>query len=118
MFGPSVKSVPGWWVSIVPMLIGVPVAATPGFGPHAEAPVLADVDVLLVAVFAAVLLVLLVAGVLLLLELPQPASANAPTTAESTANSCTREPCWDFLTCLSSFADEGTNPPRLMARRV
>ena len=34
MFGPSVKSVPGCLVSIVPMLIGVPVAATPGFGPH------------------------------------------------------------------------------------
>jgi hypothetical protein len=102
------------------MLIGVPVAATPGFGPHAEAPVLADVDVLLVAVFAAVLLVLLDAAVLLLLllEPPQPASANAPTTAESTANSRTREPCWYFLTCLSSFADEGLNPPRLMARRV
>jgi hypothetical protein len=102
------------------MLIGVPVAATPGFGPHAEAPVLADVDVLLVAVFAAVLLVLLDAAVLLLLllEPPQPASANTPTTAESTANSRTREPCWYFLTCLSSFADEGTNPPRLMARLV
>jgi len=36
MFGPSVKSVPGWWVSIVPMLIGEPLALTPGFGPHVE----------------------------------------------------------------------------------
>jgi hypothetical protein len=36
MFGPSVKSVPGWWVSMVPMLIGVPVALTPGLGPHDE----------------------------------------------------------------------------------
>jgi hypothetical protein len=34
MFGPSLKSVPGCFVSIVPMLIGVPVAATPGLGPH------------------------------------------------------------------------------------
>jgi hypothetical protein len=34
MFGPSLKSVPGCLVSIVPILIGVPVAATPGFGPH------------------------------------------------------------------------------------
>ena len=34
MFGPSLKSVPGCLVSIVPMLIGVPVAAWPGFGPH------------------------------------------------------------------------------------
>ena len=36
MFGLSVKSVPGCLVSIVPMLIGVPVALTPGFGPHDE----------------------------------------------------------------------------------
>ena len=36
MFGPSLKSVPGCFVSIVPMLIGVPVALTPGFGPHDE----------------------------------------------------------------------------------
>jgi hypothetical protein len=34
MFGPSLKSVPGCLVSIVPTLIGVPVAATPAFGPH------------------------------------------------------------------------------------
>jgi hypothetical protein len=34
MFGPSLKSVPGCLVSIVPMLIGDPVAAWPGFGPH------------------------------------------------------------------------------------
>src|ERR1700759_845933 len=36
MFGPSVKSVPGWCVSMVPMLIGVPVALTPGLGPPDE----------------------------------------------------------------------------------
>ena len=36
MFGPSLKSVPGCLVSIVPMLIGVPVALTPGLGPHDE----------------------------------------------------------------------------------
>jgi hypothetical protein len=36
MFGPSLKSVPGCLVSIVPMLIGVPVAFTPGLGPHDE----------------------------------------------------------------------------------
>jgi len=34
MFGPSLKSVPGCLVSIVPMLIGDPVAAWPGFGPQ------------------------------------------------------------------------------------
>ena len=36
MFGPSLKSVPGCLVSIVPMLIGVPVAFTPGFLPQAD----------------------------------------------------------------------------------
>jgi hypothetical protein len=36
MFGPSLKSVPGCLVSIVPMLIGEPVALTPGLGPHDE----------------------------------------------------------------------------------
>jgi hypothetical protein len=34
----SVKSVPGCLVSIEPRLIGVPVAACPGFGPHDEVP--------------------------------------------------------------------------------
>jgi hypothetical protein len=53
MFGPSLKSVPGCLVSIVPMLIGVPVAAWPAFGPHDDVSVdpppleleLPDVDV-------------------------------------------------------------------------
>ena len=36
MFGMSVKSVPGCLVAIAPRLIGVPVALTPGFGPHAD----------------------------------------------------------------------------------
>jgi len=103
------------------MLIGVPVAATPGLGPQDEVLVLAVVDVELVPVLAGVLLVLVDAAVLLLLLLelpPQPASANAPKIAASTANSRTREPCRYILTCLSSFVDEGANPPRLMARRA
>jgi hypothetical protein len=36
MFGPSLKSVPGCLVSIVPMRIGDPVAAVPGLVPHFE----------------------------------------------------------------------------------
>jgi hypothetical protein len=36
MFGPSLKSVPGCLVSIVPIRIGVPVAAWPGLVPHFE----------------------------------------------------------------------------------
>jgi hypothetical protein len=45
MFEMSVNEVPGWLVTIVPRLIGVPVAATPGLVPQAEAstvPELAD----------------------------------------------------------------------------
>ena len=37
MFEMSVNEVPGWSVTIVPMLIGVPVAATPGLVPQDEA---------------------------------------------------------------------------------
>jgi hypothetical protein len=45
MFEMSVNEVPGWSVTIVPMLIGDPVAATPGWVPQDEAstvPALAD----------------------------------------------------------------------------
>src|ERR1700743_975080 len=45
MFSMSLKSVPGCLVLIAPMLIGVPVAATPGLVPQADvdvAPVLAE----------------------------------------------------------------------------
>ena len=47
MFAMSVNEVPGWSVLIVPRLIGVPVAATPGLVPHVEvstAPALAVLD--------------------------------------------------------------------------
>jgi hypothetical protein len=37
MFSMSLKSVPGCLVSIAPRFIGVPVAATPGFVPQADA---------------------------------------------------------------------------------
>jgi hypothetical protein len=76
MFGPSLKSVPGCFVSIVPMLIGVPVALTPGLLPHDD--VLAD------AVLALLLLELAAPPVLLLLLLLLPQAAS--TTARTTAN--------------------------------
>ena len=47
MFSMSLKSVPGCLVLIAPMLIGVPVAATPGFVPHEDVetvPALAELD--------------------------------------------------------------------------
>src|SRR5689334_16523619 len=47
MFSMSLKSVPGCLVLIAPMLIGVPVAFTPGLEPHADAetvPAAAELD--------------------------------------------------------------------------
>jgi hypothetical protein len=88
MFGPSLKSVPGCLVSIVPIRIGVPVALTPGFLPHAEVlvePVLAVAAVVeLVALDVPLLAGALALVVLLELLLPQAASRSAaPTTAAS-----------------------------------
>jgi len=95
MFGPSLKSVPGCLVSIVPMLIGVPVALTPGFLPHAD--VLVDALVLAVVPLA-LELVALEAGALLelveLLELllPHAASSSAAPTSAASASMRTRSP--------------------------
>jgi hypothetical protein len=78
----SVKSVPGCLVLMVPSLIGLPVAATPGLGPHEEVFVLAApllvvaLDELDAAPLAALLLLLL----LELLVLPHPASASSRAT--------------------------------------
>src|SRR5947209_12525141 len=74
----SVKSVPGCLVLIVPRLIGVPAAVTPGFGPHDDAFVEAVPALLEVEELDASL-----AGALeVLLELlPQPASTTAATSA-------------------------------------
>jgi hypothetical protein len=102
MFGPSEKSVPGCLVSIVPTLIGEPVAATPGFGPHFEMSTLEpepleplEPDVLE--------LVLGAAGLLLVELLPQAARTSAPDTAASKTISRMRGHSWNFLTSLSSF---------------
>ncbi len=88
MFGPSLKSVPGCLVSIVPMLIGEPVALTPGLGPHDDVllePVLALAVVLELVVPDAPLAAVL--EVLELLELlPQAASSNAAPTTAASAN--------------------------------
>jgi hypothetical protein len=85
MFGPSLKSVPGCLVSIVPMLIGVPVALTPGLGPHDDVsldPVLALAVVLeLELELDAPLLPVAAALEVLLLLLPHAASSPAAMTA-------------------------------------
>ncbi|MGA9860133.1 MAG: hypothetical protein WBQ18_19865 [Solirubrobacteraceae bacterium] len=85
MFGPSVKSVPGWWVSIVPILIGVPLAALPGDEPHDDVSTLDEPPLLLVL---AALDALDDAPpeldeLLLLLLLPHPVSASSATAARA-----------------------------------
>ncbi|HJS95436.1 MAG TPA: hypothetical protein VJ741_14335 [Solirubrobacteraceae bacterium] len=90
MFGPSLKSVPGCLVSIVPMLIGVPVAATPGFGPHddtsPEPPPLLELEPpeLDVEVDPPLLAAALPPALELLLLLPHAATNTAAMTATST----------------------------------
>jgi hypothetical protein len=89
MFGPSLKSVPGCLVSIVPILIGVPVAATPGFGPHfemsADPPLELDAPELVVALEPPEAPDPPGGVLVLLLLLPHAASSTAPmTTARAT----------------------------------
>ncbi|HTX45899.1 MAG TPA: hypothetical protein VMD48_06470 [Solirubrobacteraceae bacterium] len=94
-------------VLIAPSLIGLPVAAVPGFGPHDE--------VLVDALVAALVLVLLAevddaAGaaallVLLLLLLPQPAISSTPRTAAHDRPSRTRGTWWYILTDLLLLED-------------
>ena len=87
MFGPSLKSVPGCLVSIVPIGIGVPVAATPGFLPHEDVLaelVLAELVVALVLELVALDAPLLDVVVLELL-LPHPASTSTPPTSTASA---------------------------------
>jgi hypothetical protein len=109
MFGPSVKSVPGWWVSIVPMLIGLPAAATPGLGPQDEVSTELPEELLPAAVELAAELAP-AALLLLLLLLPHPASAISASAATSTRPTRIRGTTWWLLTyCLLSSV---MNPAR------
>src|SRR5581483_8118540 len=107
MLGPSLKSVPGCLVSIVPMLIGVPEALTPGLGPHFEVsaelpplePPAAALEVPPLADAAPELL--------LLLLLPQPArTSTSAITASSARNMRVRGTTCLVLTDLSSPQNE------------
>jgi MFS superfamily sulfate permease-like transporter len=109
MFGPSLKSVPGCLVSMVPMLIGDPVAATPGFVPHDEmltpealllppAPELDELAALLAEAL----------GLLLLLLLPHPASASSASMATNARSPRDRGTTCGMLTALLS--SEGVWP--------
>jgi hypothetical protein len=91
MFSMSLKSVPGCLVLIAPMLIGVPVAATPGLVPQE------DVEVVpAVAEFAPVAAALLAAGALdddaplPELELEELHAARTPSDSAATAAAAVR----------------------------
>jgi hypothetical protein len=119
MFGPSLKSVPGCLVSIVPMLIGEPVAFTPGLGPHDD--VSLDPLLAVVELDELVLPPLLAPGALLvlLLLLPHPARiAATPITAAKAAHRRARGTYSNNLTDLSSSSDPGLNPPRFCEARA
>jgi hypothetical protein len=104
MFSMSLKSVPGSLVSIAPRLIGVPVALTPGFVPHAdvevvlaelvedgeEADVAGDDDVL-------------AGAVVLLLELELHA-ARTPSDSAAAAAAAVRVRQWTDLFMCSAFS--------------
>ena len=69
MVAMSVNDVPGWFVTIPPSGIGVPVAFTPGLVPHCD---VSDTALLCFCVFA---------GLLLDEPLPHPAAATSPMAA-------------------------------------
>jgi hypothetical protein len=98
MFGPSEKSVPGCLVSIVPMLIGVPLAATPGFGPQLDVSLeppleLAAVELVLELDALVPELAGAAADDVELLLLPHPASSAAPMSAASATTVRRRSAC-------------------------
>jgi hypothetical protein len=101
MFGPSLKSVPGCLVSIVPMLIGLPVALTPGLGPHDEVSTDPEPPLELAAPPAPPLPEDAALELLLLL-LPQPAKTTSAITATSARYTRVRGTTWLVLTDISS----------------
>jgi hypothetical protein len=78
MFAMSVNDVPGWLVTIPPSGIGVPVALTPGLGPHCDVLTVVPADELVAAG-------LLPGDPLLLLVLLHPAASIPMAAARATA---------------------------------
>jgi hypothetical protein len=125
MFSMSVKSVPGSLVLMAPSVIGVPLAAVPGLGPHEDV-LLDPLDELLLAAVvvdddaagaAAVLEVLLALALpLLLLLLPQPATKSNPRTATTGSPIRTRGTCWNILTDLLLLEELCLHPPQVGER--
>src|SRR4051794_13794531 len=84
---PSVKSVPGCFVTIAPSLIGVPLAAVPGFVPHFVTSPAAGAAALVLAPPP-----LVAAVVLLLLLLPHALMTTARATAKTTTSAADHFP--------------------------
>ena len=116
MFGPSLKSVPGCLVLIVPMLIGVPVAFTPGLGPHDDVSVDPPLRAARTARRARARRCWRRALLLELLLLPHPARIATLTLLPVPRNRRTRGTCSNILTDLPSSSDPGLNPPRFAKR--
>jgi hypothetical protein len=104
MFSMSLKSVPGCLVLIAPMLIGVPVAATPGLVPQDEVetvPADEELDGAAAALLAAGALVAVEADVVEELEL-QP--ARTPSATAATTAAAVRVRPWKGLFMCSAFS--------------
>ena len=111
MFSMSLKSVPGSLVSIAPMLIGVPVAATPGLVPQEEVETVpADVELDDTAgdgTMAALVPVLVLAGVLaeeLLEEELELQPVRTPSATAATTAAAVRVRPWKSLFMCSTFS--------------
>jgi hypothetical protein len=104
MFSMSLKSVPGCLVSIAPMLIGVPVAATPGLVPQDDVetvPADAELDGAAAALLAAGALVAVEADVL---EEPELQPARTPSATAATTAAAVRVRPWKDLFMCSAFS--------------
>jgi hypothetical protein len=105
MFSMSLKSVPGCLVLIAPMLIGVPVAATPGLVPQDEVetvPALAEeLDAEEAALLAAGALEVAVVPLELELELH---AARTPSDSAAAAAAAVRVRQWTDLFMCSAFS--------------
>src|SRR5580693_2997383 len=104
MFSMSLKSVPGCLVLIAPMLIGVPVAATPGLVPQEDVetvPADEELDGAAAALLAAGALVAVEADVVEELEL-QP--ARTPSATAATTAAAVRVRPWKGLFMCSAFS--------------
>jgi hypothetical protein len=106
MFAMSVNEVPGWSVLIVPRLIGVPVAATPGLVPHDEvstAVLVGELDAEEAAALVAAGALEVAAGVLVELVELELHAARTPSDSSPAAAAAVRVRQWTGLFMCSAF---------------